>query len=507
MQTSHGPVDSPAPRRSGQSVDLEAFRRVVRGSQERAREIVGQLGADWPADDDRSPLATTTHEWLAAVEELEVAEEELRQQSDELAATAAEVRSQEARYQELFDFAPDAYVVSDAQGVVREANRAAAALFHIPRAYLSGKPLAVFIDPEARRVFRDCVGSLRTADRAERSDIRLRPRYGPAVYVSLAATASRDVQGNVTAIRWILRDVSEQRRAIDHLRAINVAVERRVADRMERLERIIRERDARIDALEAQLAAERQARADAEALAAERAAFLGMLSHEIRTPLHASQGYLELLELAAGEALTPEQEGYLARMHRVQEYLLSVLEGVLALSRLERGAADLALANVLVDEVLSTILNLVQPQVLERGIRYEHESGDPSATVYADREKLQQIILNLVSNAVKFTPPGGRVAVSWETSDRCVAIHVRDTGDGIRAEDVDRIFEPFVQAATPVGTSRGVGLGLAISRQFARLMGGDITVVSTVGEGAAFTLTLPCGPASAEAADGSHAGA
>jgi PAS domain S-box-containing protein len=506
MQTSHGPADSPPPRRSGQSVDLEAFRRVVRGSQERARELAGRLDAQVPAD-DWSPLAGATHEWLAAVEELEVAEEELRQQSDELAATAAEVRSQEARYQELFDLAPDAYVVSDALGVVREANRAAATLFHIPRAYLSGKPLAVFVDPESRRVFRDCVDSLRKADRAERSDIRLRPRYGPAVYVSLAATASRDAQGNVTAIRWILRDVSEQRRAIDRLRAINVAVERRVADRMERLERIIRERDARIDALEAQLAAERQARADAEALAAERAAFLGMLSHEIRTPLHASQGYLELLELAAGEALTPEQEGYLARMHRVQEYLLSVLEGVLALSRLERGAADLALANVLVDEVLSTILNLVQPQVLERGIRYEHESGDPSATVYADREKLQQIILNLVSNAVKFTPPGGRVAVSWETSDRCVAIHVRDTGDGIRAEDVDRIFEPFVQAATPVGTSRGVGLGLAISRQFARLMGGDITVVSTVGEGAAFTLTLPCGPASAEAADGSHAGA
>jgi signal transduction histidine kinase len=124
-------------------------------------------------------------------------------------------------------------------------------------------------------------------------------------------------------------------------------------------------------------------------------------------------------------------------------------------------------------------------------------------TVYADAEKLQQILLNLVTNAVKFTPAGGLVSVICETSADVVSIHVRDTGIGIPERDLERIFEPFGQGSESgaMGAQRGVGLGLAISRQLARLMGGDVTVVSRPGEGATFTLTLP---RHAPAAGGEH---
>jgi PAS domain S-box-containing protein len=492
VATQQGPADLPE-RRQSSPVDLESFSRIVRRSQERARELAGRLG-DSKADDDTGPLLVATDEWLAAVEQLEVAEEELRQQSDELAASAAEVEVQHARYQELFELAPDAYLVTDAAGVVQEANRAAAVLFHIPRGFLGGKPLVVFVDPEARRVFRDGIDRVCAAGVVEHWEMQLRPRYGRSVHVSVAATCSRDARGNVATIRWILRDISEQRRATDRTRAITVSVERRVAERTANLEQMLMARDARIAVLEAELAAESEARAKAEGIAARRADLLATLSHEIRTPLHASQGYLELLELSDAGTLTPEQRGYLTRMQHCQAFLVTVLQGVLALSRLEHGASDLELGDVSVDAVLSTILPLVEPQVLEKGIRYERRCGDPSVMVHADAEKLQQIALNLVTNAIKFTPAGGLVAVSWEAYGDAVSIRVRDTGSGIRAADVERIFEPFVQGANvPSGAPPGVGLGLAISRQLARLMGGDLTVVSALGQGSAFTLRLPRG--------------
>jgi PAS domain S-box-containing protein len=440
---------------------------------------------------DPSPLLVATDEWLAAVEELEVAEEELRHQSDELASTADAVRSEHARYQELFELAPDAYLVTNASGAVRESNRAAAALFRIPAGFLDGKPLAVFVHPDDRRVFRDCIDALCAEDRVERWEMQLRPRYGPPAYVSVAASASRDRAGTVDSIRWILRDITEQRRASDRIRAVNTTVKRRVGERSATMERTALERDARIALLEHELAKERAALLAAESLAARRTDLLGILSHEIRTPLHASQGYLELLELSFGEQLAGEQRNYLSRMHQCQAYLVNVLEGVLALSRLERGVADLELAHVSVDAVLSTIPALVEPQVLEKHLRLEHSSGDPAVTVRADREKLQQIVINLVTNAVKFTPAGGAISVSWEATPDSVCIRVSDTGDGIRPADLERIFEPFVQGQVPRGARHGVGLGLAISRQLARLMNGDLAVVSAVGEGATFSLRLP----------------
>jgi PAS domain S-box-containing protein len=480
----------PEPRRIARTVDLDAFTRIVRRSQERARELAGQL-ANAASTGEQSPLMTATDEWLAAVEELEVAEEELRQQNEELALTADAIRTEHARYEDLFQLAPDAYLVTDAAGAILEANRAAVSLLRVPGDFLQGKPLAVFIDPEDRRVFRACIDILGDNEHVVPWEMQLCPRYGPAAYVSVAASASRDPSGMVRSIRWIFRDVTEQRRVAERLRAINATVERRVGERTASIERAILDRDARIAVLEKELAAEQAARLEAEADGSRRADLLGMLSHEIRTPLHASLGYLELMEMSFGNTLAAEQRGYMNRMHQCQAYLVDVMEGMLHLSRLERGALDVELTDVSVDAALATVPALVQLAATQKGLRVEHRTGDPSVAVRADREKLQQIVLNLVTNAIKFTPAGGSITMSWEASPDTVSIRVDDTGHGIRPSDLERIFEPFVQGSVPRDVPHGVGFGLAISRQLARLMGGDLTASSTPGEGATFTLKLP----------------
>jgi signal transduction histidine kinase len=134
---------------------------------------------------------------------------------------------------------------------------------------------------------------------------------------------------------------------------------------------------------------------------------------------------------------------------------------------------------------------LVAPQFAKKAIVYTHHAGDPAITVFADREKVQQILLNLLANAMRFTPSGGSVDLDWRIENDALLVHVRDTGPGIPDDKAEQIFEPFVQLRAPGSVpSGGTGLGLAISRDLARAMGGDVRVTSAVGVGSVFTLLL-----------------
>jgi signal transduction histidine kinase len=135
---------------------------------------------------------------------------------------------------------------------------------------------------------------------------------------------------------------------------------------------------------------------------------------------------------------------------------------------------------------------MVAPQFAKKGVSYTHRSGDPSLTAFADREKVQQILVNLLANAVKFTPAGGAVELDWRIENENFVVRVRDTGSGIPHDKIEQIFEPFVQLRAPGSVpGGGTGLGLPISRDLARAMGGDVTATSTVGAGSIFTLKLP----------------
>ena len=248
----------------------------------------------------------------------------------------------------------------------------------------------------------------------------------------------------------------------------------------------------RAEDAERALADAQLARARAEAANKAKTDFLAVMSHELRTPLNSIGGYAELLEMGLRGPITSDQHQDLAKIRRSQRHLLGLINDLMNFAKLETGHVELQFENVVVNEVLAVLDALTEPQVQSKNLRYQHGRCDATLTVWADREKTHQILINLVSNAVKFTRAGGRITVDCDASEEFVHFHVTDTGEGIAADKLSQIFEPFVQVKT--GFTReheGVGLGLAISRDLARIMRGDLTVESQPGVGSCFTLTLP----------------
>jgi len=219
------------------------------------------------------------------------------------------------------------------------------------------------------------------------------------------------------------------------------------------------------------------------------------MSHELRTPLNAIGGYTELIELGIHGPVTAEQAQALARIQTSQRHLLGLINSVLNYTRVEAGAVHYAISDVPLAEVLTTCEALIAPQARAKRLATHYAACDPALHVRADREKVQQVVLNLLSNAVKFTEPGGRIEMNCAARGDLVAVRVTDTGRCIPDEQLERVFHPFTQVdAKLTRTQEGVGLGLAISRDLARGMGGDITVESELGVGSTFTLTLPRAP-------------
>ena len=244
-------------------------------------------------------------------------------------------------------------------------------------------------------------------------------------------------------------------------------------------------------------AAAEAARSEAEQANAVKAQFLTMMSHELRTPLNAIGGYAELLELGLRGPVTAEQREDLRRIRQSQEHLLGLINSVLNFAKLEAGRVEYRLEATPLAESVRAVEALIAPLANAHGLAFDSSACDSSVIAHADGEKLRQVILNLLSNAVKFTDPGGHVAVSCERLPvvgelRRVAVRVADTGRGIAPGELTRVFDPFVQVGRRLSsTDGGTGLGLAISRDLARGMGGDLTVVSTLGVGSTFTLVLP----------------
>ncbi|HEY8795590.1 MAG TPA: GAF domain-containing sensor histidine kinase [Gemmatimonadaceae bacterium] len=244
------------------------------------------------------------------------------------------------------------------------------------------------------------------------------------------------------------------------------------------------------DAVAARDEAER-ARKQAEHANRSKAEFLAAMSHELRTPLNAIAGYAQILEMGIQGALNDSQREMLSRMQRSQRALLTLIEELLGFAQIESGKVVYRMSSVTIAQLLDDIELMIAPQLSPRKVRFHIESCDPDISVWADREKVDQTLLNLITNAIKFTERG-EIAVTCTASEDAVEICVRDTGVGIDPERTESIFEPFVQFdGGYTRTSHGTGLGLTISRTFARAMGGDVRVVSVLGEGSSFMLTLP----------------
>jgi PAS domain S-box-containing protein len=321
----------------------------------------------------------------------------------------------------------------------------------------------------------------RTSGEALRSEYRMVANDGRVVWFRDEATIIDDGDRS-PFMQGVMFDVSDQKRAEEELRIVNAELEQRVLDRTSQLDAANQELVERQQRLtEARLEAERANQAKSE--------FLSRMSHELRTPLNAVLGFGQLLEM---DELTEQQQDAVRQILKGGRHLLNLINEVLDISRIEVGQMQLSLEPVDVGELVADAAGLVRPLATQRHVSIEvARLTEEAPYVFADRQRLQQVLLNLLSNAVKYNREGGSVRCSTHSVDGRLRIEVSDDGMGIPVEELKRLFVPFERLGFERSGIEGTGLGLALSKQLVDAMGGTLEVESVPGRGSTFAVELP----------------
>jgi len=306
-------------------------------------------------------------------------------------------------------------------------------------------------------------------------------------------------QGNLAGILYLENNQTTGAFTENHLAVLNMlasqaAISIENAQLVGRLEEYSRTLAEKVEERTAELAQATQeaeiARTAAEKASAAKSAFLANMSHELRTPLNAIIGFTRIVRRRSGDTLPDKQANNLDRVLISAEHLLSLINTILDIAKIEAGRMDVQAANFNLTTVIDLCLTTIQP-LLKPGVTIEKELAPDLPILYSDQDKVRQILINLLGNAAKFTADG-RITIHASQQGDNVAIAVSDTGIGIAPAALTRIFEEFQQAETTTRQNYGgSGLGLSISRSLAQLLGGNLTAVSTPGTGSTFTLTIP----------------
>jgi PAS domain S-box-containing protein len=305
------------------------------------------------------------------------------------------------------------------------------------------------------------------------------------VSLEVSSTPIVDETGKINYAIATFQDITERKQAEKLLADYNRTLEQQVTERTLELQREIIER--------------KRAEAAAQAANQAKSIFLANMSHELRTPLNAILGFSQLMNRSS--SLSSQHQEYLGIISRNGEHLLTLINQVLDLSKIEAGRVTLNETNFDFHRLLNDIENMFQVQAGSKGLQLSIErTPDVPQYLRTDETKLRQVLINLLANAIKFTSTGGIfVRIKAEKLPHRVHFEIEDTGDGIAADEVEKLFEAFVQTKTGEKSQEGTGLGLTIARSFVRLMGGDMTVTSQVGRGTLFKFDIKAN--AVEAAD------
>jgi PAS domain S-box-containing protein len=419
---------------------------------------------------------------LRNVTDLARAKEEIEDSYRTLRLAQAEVRDERHRLELIIDSVADPILVTDQEGDIVLMNEPAERLFNLPstaedvalrRVRANGAHLTSFVSNVLTR----------TGEQRYRGEIQLSdPITGRALPVEGVAGTILSEQGELMWVVTILHDLTE---ALEKARLFE-----QLKQASEQLERKVQEATGELAEQNELLRRQHIALEQASALKSQ---FLANMSHEFRTPLNAILGYTHMLLNGVTGPISDHQRKSLTRIDSNSRHLLALINDILDITRIEAGRMPLNLSTFEVPELVDEVMSELEPIIRRSTLRVAPKMSRNLRPIKNDRQKVKQIVLNLLSNALKFTPAGSvTISASYDQHKRWVAISVVDTGVGIPADDQAKVFEDFRQLdASPARGYGGTGLGLSICRRLAQMLGGSIELVSEVRKGSTFTLKLP----------------
>jgi PAS domain S-box-containing protein len=421
------------------------------------RRRAGARVADPAARYPHSLESQSSREAQNIMHELQVHQIELEMQNEELRRAQLELDAARSRYFDLYDLAPVGYCTLSAHGLILEANLTAANLLGVTRQKLINQPISRFIltaDQDIHYLHRK---KLLDLGEAQSCELRIVKSDGIPFWTHVVATDTQDADG-VVVHRLVLSDISDRKRMEVDLQTKNTELEgaKRVVDK-------------------ANLA---------------KSEFLSSMSHELRTPLNAILGFAQLIE-AGTPPPTPTQKARIDQILKAGWYLLELVNEILDLAVIESGKLSLSMEPVPLPDLLIDCQAMIEALAQKSGIAICFPTFDTTLFVHADRIHLKQVLINLLSNAVKYNRAGGAVEVAYSLrpSNR-LRISVRDKGEGLSEDKLAQLFQPFNRLGQEATKVQGTGIGLVVSKRLVELMGGEIGVQSTVGEGSVFWIEI-----------------
>ncbi len=419
---------------------------------------------------------------LRNVTDLRVATEEIQRNYDKLGLAEAEARAERDRLDLIIDSVADPIIVTDPSGNLVMMNAPAERLFTTPPGAADDVPARIQSNDAHFTSFITNL-FLSATEHRHRGEISLvDPETGANIPNEAVSGKILSDHGELIAVVTILHDRTEEverARLYEELKNASAELEQKVQDATAEL---VRQNELL-----------RRQHIELEQASALKSQFLANMSHEFRTPLNAILGYTNMLLQGVSGELGIQQRRNLSRVDSNARHLLALINDILDIARIESGKMPITLTEFKVPELLAEVMAEVEPLIARSRVDVGIDTTPGIPAIRSDRQKVKQIVLNLLTNARKFTPQGSvRVITTYENDARQIAIRVSDTGIGIAPADQEAIFEDFRQADnSPTREYGGAGLGLSICRRLATMLGGTITVESTVGKGSTFALVLP----------------